>query len=45
MTGLVDEGGAVNVIHLDFSKTFNTASHNILKYKLLNNGPDKGIVR
>ena len=28
MTGWVDEGRAVDVVHLDFSKAFNTVSHN-----------------
>jgi len=30
MTGWVDEGGAVDGIHLDFSKTFDTVFQNIL---------------
>lgn len=34
MTGLVDEGGAVDMIHPDFSQAFSTASHRILTDKL-----------
>jgi len=32
MTGLVDEGRAVNIVYLDFSKV---VSHNIFKEKLM----------
>ena len=35
MTGLVDEGKAVNILYLDFRKAFDAISHNILKDKLL----------
>lgn len=45
MTSSVDEGRAMNVIHLDFSKTFSTFSPNILKNKLLKNGLAKWIAR
>jgi len=34
VTGWVDEGRAMDVVYLDFSKAFNTASHNILLGKL-----------
>ena len=30
VTRLVDEGKAVDVVHLDFSKAFDTVSHSIL---------------
>ncbi|GAB0207344.1 mitochondrial enolase superfamily member 1 [Grus japonensis] len=34
MTSWVDEGRAVDVVYLDFSKAFGTVSHNILTGKL-----------
>ena len=40
MTYLVDEGKAVDVVYLDFSKAFDTISHSILPEKLAAHGLD-----
>ncbi|PKU49367.1 rna-directed dna polymerase from mobile element jockey-like [Limosa lapponica baueri] len=40
VTCLVDEGKAVDVVSLDFSKAFNTVSHSILMEKLAAHGLD-----
>jgi len=45
MTGWVDEGRAVDVVYLDFSKAFNTVSHNVLLGKLRKCGLDEWLVR
>ncbi|GAB0207135.1 mitochondrial enolase superfamily member 1 [Grus japonensis] len=41
MTGWVDEGRTVDVVYLDFSKAFDTVSHNILIGKLRKCGLDE----
>ena len=41
MTGWVDEGRAVDVVYLDFSKAFNTVSHDILLGKVRKYGLDE----
>ncbi|GAB0202599.1 mitochondrial enolase superfamily member 1 [Grus japonensis] len=45
MTGWVDEGRAVDVVYLVFSKAFDTVSHNILVSKLRKCGLDEWTVR
>ncbi|GAB0205144.1 mitochondrial enolase superfamily member 1 [Grus japonensis] len=45
MTSWVDEGRAVDVVYLDFSKAFDTVSHNILVSKLRKCGLDEWTVR
>jgi len=45
MTGWVDEGRAVDVVYLDFSKAFDIVSHNILTGKLRKCGLDEWSLR
>jgi len=45
MTGWVDGARAVDVFYLDFSKAFDTVSHNILLGKLRKCGLDEWLVR
>jgi len=45
MTIWVDEGRAVDVVYLDFSKAFDTVSHNNLLGKLRKRGLDEWTVR
>ena len=41
VTRLVDEGKAVDVVYLDFSRAFDTVSHSILMQKLAVRGLDR----
>jgi len=40
LTCLMDEGGAVDVVYLDFSKAFDTVPHSIYPEKLAGHGLD-----
>ncbi|PKU44901.1 rna-directed dna polymerase from mobile element jockey-like [Limosa lapponica baueri] len=44
VTCLVDEGKAVDIVYLDFSKTFDAISHSIILEKLAAHGLDEHIL-
>ena len=41
MSSFIDEGRVVDIVYLDFSKAFDTVSHNILTSKLRKCGLDE----
>jgi len=41
VTGLLNEGRAVNIVYFDFSEAFNTVSHNVFIEKLFKRGLDE----
>lgn len=45
MSGLADEGRAVDIVYFDFSKSFHTVSHKNLIEKLMNCGLDEHTVK
>ena len=45
MTGWTDEGRAVDIVYLEFSKGFVTVFHNVLVMKLIKCGIDEWLVR
>jgi len=45
ITGWIDEGRAVDVVYLEFSKAFDTVSHDIFLGKLRKCGLDEWSVR
>jgi len=45
MTGMVDKGGAVDIVCLDFRKALDTVSHKVLIEKLLMRRLDEQTVR
>jgi len=45
MTSLIDEGQALDIVYIDFSKTFDNVSHKFLTEKLLRYGLEEQTVR
>lgn len=45
MSGLADDGRAVDIVYFDFSKSSHTVSHKNLTEKLINWGLDEHTVR